>query len=195
MVVFVALNLLQWGIVVSLLLAILTCCLLNLRQWRSILPAVSSGANGSLTAIMNTSCAVGFGSVIKIVPGFVLLTQLLVGSGASPLNLLVSEAAAVNVLAGATGSASGGLSIALDALGSRYLDMANAIGLDPACLHRIASIAAGGLDTLPHNGGILTVLAFSHCTHKESYRDIFFSLTLIPAVGSILIAVIWGLIL
>ena len=44
-------------------------------------------------------------------------------------------------------------------------------------------------------GGILTVLAFSHCTHKESYRDIFFSLTLIPAVGSILIAVIWGLLL
>ena len=194
-VVFVALNLLQWGIVVALLLAILTCCLLNFRQWRSILPAVSSGANGSLTAIMNTSCAVGFGSVIKIVPGFVLLTQLLVGSGASPLSLLVSEAAAVNVLAGATGSASGGLSIALDALGSQYLDMANAIGLDPACLHRIASIAAGGLDTLPHNGGILTVLAFSHCTHKESYRDIFFSLTLIPAAGSMLIAVIWGLVL
>ncbi len=194
-VVFVALNLLQWGIVVALLLAILTCCLLNLRQWRSILPAVSAGANGSLTAIMNTSCAVGFGSVIKIAPGFVLLTQLLVGSGASPLSLLVSEAAAVNVLAGATGSASGGLSIALDALGSQYLDMANAIGLDPAFLHRIASISAGGLDTLPHNGGILTVLAFSHCTHKESYRDIFFSLTLIPAAGSMLIALIWGLLL
>ena len=194
-VVFVALNLLQWGIVVALLLAILTCCLLNFRQWRSILPAVSAGANGSLTAIMNTSCAVGFGSVIKIVPGFALLTQLLVGSGASPLSLLVSEAAAVNVLAGATGSASGGLSIALDALGSQYLDMANAIGLDPAFLHRIASISAGGLDTLPHNGGILTVLAFSHCTHKESYRDIFFSLTLIPAAGSMLIALIWGLLL
>ena len=183
------------AIVVALLLAILTCCLLNLSQWRSILPAVSAGANGSLTAIMNTSCAVGFGSVIKIVPGFALLTQLLVGSGASPLSLLVSEAAAVNVLAGATGSASGGLSIALDALGSQYLAMANAIGLDPAYLHRIASISAGGLDTLPHNGGILTVLAFSHCTHKESYRDILISLTLIPAAGSILIAVIWGLLL
>lgn len=194
-VVFVVLNLLQWGIVVALLLAILSCCVLNLRQWRSILPAVSAGANGSLTAIMNTSCAVGFGSVIKIVPGFALLTQLLVGSGASPLSLLVSEAAAVNVLAGATGSASGGLSIALDALGNQYLQMANAIGLDPAFLHRIASISAGGLDTLPHNGGILTVLAFSHCTHKESYRDIFFSLTLIPFLGSMLIAVIWGLFL
>jgi len=194
-VVFVILNLLQWGIVVALLLAILTCCLLNLRQWKNILPAVSSGANGSLTAIMNTSCAVGFGSVVKIVPGFALLTQLMVGSGASPLGLLVSEAAAVNVLAGATGSASGGLSIALDALGGQYLTMANAIGLDPAYLHRIASIAAGGLDTLPHNGGILTVLAFSHCTHKESYRDIFFSLTLIPAAGSMLIALIWGLLL
>ena len=101
----------------------------------------------------------------------------------------------MNVLAGATGSASGGLSIALDALGNQYLQMANAIGLDPAYLHRIASIAAGGLDTLPHNGGILTVLAFSHCTHKESYRDIFFSLTLIPFLGSMVIAVIWGLLL
>ena len=83
-VVFVVLNLLQWGIVVALLLAILTCCLLNFPQRRSILPAVSSGANGSLTAIMNTSCAVGFGSVVKIVPGFALLTQLLVGSGPPP---------------------------------------------------------------------------------------------------------------
>ena len=191
-VVFVVLNLLQWGIVVALLLAILTCCLLNFPQRRSILPAVSSGANGSLTAIMNTSCAVGFGSVVKIVPGFALLTQLLVGSGSSPLSLLVSEAAAVNVLAGATGSASGGLSIALDALGSQYLAMANAIGLDPAYLHRIASISAGGLDSLPHNGGILTVLAFSHCTHKESYRDILISLTLIPALFMLLsLIMIW----
>ena len=76
------------------------------------------------------------------------------------------------MLAGATGSASGGMSIALEALGPKYLEMANAIGMSPELLHRIASISSGGLDTLPHNGAVLTLLAVSNCTHKESYIDI-----------------------
>ena len=157
------------AIVIALLSGILVTCLMNLHQLKSLLPAVNEGANGSLTAIMNTACAVGFGTVVKGVAGFALLTTAMVNM---PGSILFSEAVAVNVLAGATGSASGGMSIALEALGPQFLEKAAQIGLSPEYLHRIASIASGGLDTLPHNGAVLTLLAVSNCKHKESYMDI-----------------------
>ena len=192
-VVFVALNILDWGIVIALLLAIICCILLNINQIKIILPAINEGATGSLTAIMNTACAVGFGSVVKIVPGFQTLTNLMVSGNAKPGSLLFSEAVAVNVLAGATGSASGGMSIALSALGERYLGMAGEIGMSPELLHRIASVSSGGLDTLPHNGAVLTLLAVSHCTHKESYKDICVTTCLIPVAVSLVLSLVWGL--
>ena len=109
-----------------------------------------------------------------------------------PGSILFSEAVAVNVLAGATGSASGGMSIALSALAPQYLEKAMAIGLNPEYLHRIASLSSGGLDTLPHNGAVLTLLAVSNCTHKESYWDICVTTCIIPVIGSLLLALIWG---
>lgn len=180
------------AIVIALLGGILTVCLMNVHQLKSLLPAVNAGANGSLAAIMNTACAVGFGSVVKIVPGFALLKGAMLNM---PGSILFSESVAVNVLAGATGSASGGMSIALDALAPQFLEKAQAIGMSPENLHRIASIASGGLDTLPHNGAVLTLLAVSNCTHKESYWDICVTSCIIPVVTSILLSLVWGLFL
>lgn len=190
--VVVLLNVFNQHIVTSLISGILLCCLMNIKQYKVLLPAISAGANGSLTAIMNTACAVGFGSVVKAVPGFAALTALMMNM---PGSILFSEAVAVNVLAGATGSASGGMSIALEALAPQYLEIANTIGLNPELLHRIASISSGGLDTLPHNGAVLTLLAVANCTHKESYGDVCVTTCVIPAVMSLLLALIWGLII
>lgn len=178
------------SIVIALLAGIAITCLMNVRRLKSLLPAINEGSNGSLTAIMNTSCAVGFGTVVKCVPGFVLLKNAMLNM---PGSILFSEAVAVNVLAGATGSASGGMSIALDVLGSHFLEKANAIGLNPEYLHRIASIASGGLDTLPHNGAVLTLLAVSNCKHKESYMDICVTSCIIPVVVSLALSFVWGL--
>jgi len=178
------------AIVVSLLGGIAVSCLMNIHQFKFLLPAINEGANGSLPAIMNTACAVGFGSVVKIVPGFALLKNALLNM---PGSILFSEAVAVNVLAGATGSASGGMSIALEALAPQYLEKANEMGLSPEYLHRVASISSGGLDTLPHNGAVLTLLAVSNCTHKESYLDIFVTSGLIPVIVSLGLSFIWGL--
>lgn len=178
------------AIVVALLGGILVTCLMNIKQVKTLLPAINEGANGSLGAIMNTSCAVGFGSVVKMVPGFALLTAAMLNM---PGSILFSEAVAINVLAGATGSASGGMSIALEALAPQYLEKAAEIGMNPEYLHRIASLASGGLDTLPHNGAVLTLLSVSHCTHKESYFDIFVTSCLIPVIASLLLALVWGL--
>lgn len=180
------------AIVVALAAGILIVCLMNVKQCKSLLPAVNEGANGSLTAIMNTACAVGFGSVVKVVPGFALLKSAMLNM---PGSILFSEAVAVNVLAGATGSASGGMSIALEALAPQYLEKAAAIGLSPEYLHRIASVSSGGLDTLPHNGAVLTLLAVSNCTHKESYWDVCVTSCIIPVVVSLLLSLVWGIFL
>ncbi len=180
------------SIVVALVGGILVTCLLNIKQLKVLLPAINAGANGSLTAIMNTACAVGFGSVVKVVPGFALLKTAMLSM---PGSVLFSEAIAVNVLAGATGSASGGMSIALEALAPQFMEKAASIGMNPELLHRIASLASGGLDTLPHNGAVLTLLAVSHCTHKESYWDVCVTSCIIPVVVSLLLSLVWGIFL
>lgn len=177
------------AIVVALIGGIITACVMNAHQLKSILPAINEGANGSLTAIMNTACAVGFGSVVKVAPGFALLKNAMLNM---PGSVLFSEAIAVNVLAGATGSASGGMSIALEALAPQYLEKVMSIGMNPEYLHRIAALSSGGLDTLPHNGAVLTLLAVSNCKHKESYLDICVTSCIIPVIVSLLLAFVWG---
>ena len=180
------------SIVIALVGGIITVCLMNLPQRKLLSPAINEGANGSLGAIMNTACAVGFGSVVKAVPGFTLLKNAMLNM---PGSILFSEAVAVNVLAGATGSASGGMSIALEALAPQYLEKAMQIGLNPEYLHRIASLASGGLDTLPHNGAVLTLLAVSNCTHKESYWDVCVTSCIIPVIASLVLSLVWGIFL
>lgn len=178
------------SIAVALFGGIILTCLMNIKQFKVLLPAINDGANGSLMAIMNTACAVGFGSVVKVVPGFELLKNAMLNM---PGSILFSEAVAVNVLAGATGSASGGMSIALEALAPQYLQKAVSMGMNPELLHRIASLASGGLDTLPHNGAVLTLLAVSNCKHKESYIDICVTSCIIPVIVSLLLGFVWGL--
>jgi H+/gluconate symporter-like permease len=94
---------------------------------------------------------------------------------------LVSLAVATNVLSALTGSASGGLTIALDALGPTFMQLAAEYGIDPALMHRVAVIGAGTLDSLPHNGAVVTLLAVCGSTHAESYLDI----VMVSIVGAI----------
>ncbi|MFB4164225.1 GntP family permease [Alteribacillus sp. JSM 102045] len=184
--VLITLNLLGWDIVVALLSGILLIMLLNLSKFKGFVKAINLGAAGSVTAIINTSAAVGFGTVVQAVPGFERLTEILMGVKGSPL---ISEAIAVNILAGATGSASGGMGIALEALGARYYDIAMNTGINPEAFHRVASLSSGGLDALPHNGAVLTLLTITGMTHKDSYKDIFVVAVGIPVL-SVVVAIL-----
>ncbi|MBA2174804.1 GntP family permease [Halobacillus locisalis] len=178
--VLLTLNLLNFDIVTSLISGIVLIMLLNVTKFKRFVPSINGGANGSVIAIINTSAAVGFGTVVREVPGFQNLTQLLMGIKGNPL---ISEAIAVNVLAGATGSASGGMGIALEALGSKYYEIAMNTGISPEAFHRIASLSSGGLDALPHNGAVLTLFAITGMTHKDSYKEIFVVAVLIPVIS------------
>ncbi|MGN7472390.1 GntP family permease [Brevibacillus sp. SAFN-007a] len=161
----------SWALIISLSLGILAALLINVKQVKTKLASgLTAAAMGALLAIFNTASEVGFGNVVKTLPGFKLIQDWILGASDHPL---VSEAIAVNVLAGVTGSASGGMSIALEVMGKQYLEMANAAGISPELLHRIASMASGGMDTLPHNGAVITLLAITGLTHRQSYKDIF----------------------
>lgn len=175
-------NIFKIDIILALLSGIVLSMIISFGKYKGFTKAISNGAVGSITAILNTAGAVGFGTVVKAVPGFATLTALLLNVPGTPL---ISEAIAVNLLAGATGSASGGMSIALEALGEKYLAIATEAGIDPAAFHRVASLASGGLDTLPHNGAVLTLLTVTGMTHKDSYIDICMTSLIIPIISSI----------
>jgi H+/gluconate symporter-like permease len=159
-----------WSVEVALVLGILTVVLFG---WKKVHAKFAEGTKtaigGALLASLNTASEYGFGSVIAALPGFLLIRDAL---GHVP-NPLVKEAVSVNVLAGITGSASGGMSIALAAMSDQFIAAANAAHIPMEVLHRVASMASGGMDTLPHNGAVITLLAVTGLSHKQSYKDIF----------------------
>ena len=163
-----------WALIIALVIGIALAVVLGWRQLPKggLAKALNAGTIGSLLAIMNTASEVGYGNVIASLPGFKTISSALLGIhvGGTPL---VSEAVTVNVLAGITGSASGGMAIALDLMSKDWLAWANQIGMSPEILHRVASMASGGMDTMPHNGAVITLLAVCGLTHSQSYPDIF----------------------
>jgi H+/gluconate symporter-like permease len=168
-----------WALISALCVGITATLLLNARRLRgSLSPSLTAATSGALLAIFNTASEVGYGSVIKTLPGFQVIRNAVLGVSRS---VLISEAVAVNILSGITGSASGGLSIALEVMGAHYLEAARAQGISPEQLHRIASMASGGMDTLPHNGAVITLLAITGLTHRQSYPDIF-AITILKTV-------------
>lgn len=177
----------SWALIVALLIGILSAICINARVVQSKLAAgLTAAAIGALLAIFNTASEVGFGNVVKTLPGFKAIQGWILGLSSHPL---ISEAISVNVLAGVTGSASGGLSIALEVMGKQYMEAANNAGISPELLHRIASMASGGMDTLPHNGAVITLLAITGLTHRQSYKDIF-AITVIKTVTVLVLAII-----
>ena len=168
-----------WAVEGALLLGILTVFAF---AWRPVLAKFAEGSKaavaGSLLAALNTASEYGFGGVIALLPGFVLISDAL---RAIP-NPLINEAVSVTVLAGITGSASGGMSIALAAMSDTFIAAADAAKIPLEVLHRVASMASGGMDTLPHNGAVITLLAVTGLTHKQAYGDIF-AITLIKSAA------------
>jgi len=158
-----------WAVISALACAIVTVLAASYRRLPALRATIDAGANASVLPAVSVASLVGFGAVVAAMPAFAVVRDAVLGIGGGPL---VSLAVATNVLAALTGSASGGLTIALDALGATYMTRAAEIGLNPALLHRVAVIGSGTLDSLPHNGAVVTLLAVCGSTHRESYRDI-----------------------
>lgn len=177
-----------WAILLALVIAIAVMAALNRRRLRSLKETLDDGANAAASPAFNTASLVGFGAVIASLPAFGVIRDAVLGI--APGNPLISLAVAVNILAGITGSASGGMSIALQTLGATYLELGRAAGIHPDLLHRVTAIATGGLDSLPHNGAVITLLAVCKMTHREAYKDIFVVACAIPLLALAVILVI-----
>jgi len=176
-----------WAVEGALLAGILAVLVL---AWKPVRVRFAEGSKsaigGALLASMNTASEYGFGAVIAALPGFLVVADAL---RAIP-NPLVNEAVTVTALAGITGSASGGMSIALAAMADTFIANANAAGISMEVLHRIAAMASGGMDTLPHNGAVITLLAVTGLTHRQSYKDIF-AITLIKTMAVFLVIAVF----
>lgn len=150
---------------------------LNKTYKPSMLPSTfAGGATSAISAIANTSAVVGFGAVVKTIPLFETILAALLNI---PGPALVGAALAITCICGLTGSASGGLGIAIPLIGPTYVEM----GVAPAALHRVASIASGALDSVPHNGYVVTLLNLCGETHKDAYMPIFWLTVVLPFIA------------
>jgi H+/gluconate symporter-like permease len=174
-----------WSVAVALAAGTLSVVIINYRRLPALRESMDAGANSSVLPLLTVGSVVGFGAVVAAMPAFATVRDAVLSIRGGPL---ISLTVAMNVLAGLTGSASGGMTIALDALGDTFLRLAAEHGIDPALLHRLTTISAGTLDALPHNGTVLTVLQVSRLTHRESYFDMV--MTVIVSVILSLIAVL-----
>jgi H+/gluconate symporter-like permease len=159
-----------WSVETALLLGILLVVIFGFgRVGKQFAEGSKSAIAGALLASLNTASEYGFGAVIAALPGFLIVRDAL----SHIPNPLINEAISVNILAGITGSASGGMSIALAAMANQFIAAANAHGIPMEVLHRVAAMASGGMDTMPHNGAVITLLMVTGLTHRQSYKDVF----------------------
>ncbi|MBK8209689.1 MAG: GntP family permease [Rhodospirillales bacterium] len=171
-----------WSIIIALIAACLTCVALNWTRYANLTDTINKGTFGSMLPIFNTASEVGYGSVVASLPAFALVRDAMTAVTTNPV---WATFVAVNVLAGITGSASGGMSIALTAVGDQLLQEARADGISAQILHRVAAMSSGGFDSLPHNGAVITLLAICGLTHKQSYVDIFVCSVLGPLLATV----------
>jgi H+/gluconate symporter-like permease len=170
-------SLKQSALIIALLGGVISAYLLNRNYFKGFWGAVSEGTIGALIAIGNTAAVVGFGGVAKAVPAFETAVDVMTNIPGSPL---IGGAIAVSVIAGMTGSASGGQAIALPILAPHYMDM----GVNPEALHRTVAISSGALDSLPHNGYVVTTIrSICNETHAAAYGAVGAVTVIVPLIG------------
>lgn len=179
-----SLNVLHFNIHLALLIGVVLCGVLFFKNLEKPMEVLGKGASNSIVAIMNTGAVIGIGAVIKATPGFESLVDAVLGFGGNPL---IAFGAATSIVAGATASGQGGLGIALSSLAEPYL----AAGVSAEILHRVGTIACLGLDSLPHNGAIITLLVMTGMDHKRAYMPLFWTTVVITTLA-LAVAIILG---
>ena len=176
LVILIVLNLFKMNVVIAMIVGILTNLLLLYRNIENLNDVISYAGRNAAITVISTAAIVGFGSVVRETAGFANLIASVENLGAHPY---INFSAMTTLVAGATGSGTGGLGIALEALGPSYLEM----GLNPEVLHRLGSIAGVGMDSLPHNSAVVMILVISGLSHKETYKHVFIPTVVFTLIG------------
>lgn len=166
-----------WAVVTAMISAILSILIMNAKHLRWIISGLTTGAKNALLPIFNTASEVGYGAVVASLAAFAVVRE---GIFSVTDNALVASAISTSTIAGVTGSASGGMTIALNALGDDLQTLAIDQGISLEAMHRITAMASGGLDSLPHNGAVITLILVCGMTHRESYKDVGIVTLLFP---------------
>lgn len=174
----------MFAVVIALTAGVFSALILFWKYLKNPLEVINQSAGSSIVSILNTAAIVGFGGVVQGSAGFEKIVHFALNLNMSPL---VSASIAVNIVAGITASSSGGLTVFMDALGAKYLQMAQAAGISPQVLHRICSIASSGLDSLPHSGATVTCIISSGLTHKQAYKYVFVTNCVVPILALIVV--------
>lgn len=177
-----------WAVLIALFAAIVTLIVVNYQRLPNLRESLDAGANSAVLPIMTVASLVGFGAVIATLPTFEAVRDAVLQIPGGPL---VSLIVAMNALAALTGTASGGMAIALNALGAEYMRLAGEYGINPELMHRLTTISAGTLDALPHNGTVLLLLQISKQTHAGSYRDMVMTV-IVSVIISLVVVFILG---
>lgn len=177
-----------WAVLIALAAAILTLIVVNYQRLSALRQSLDAGANSSVLPIMTVASLVGFGAVVAALPAFAIVRDAVLEVPGGPL---ISLVVAMNALAALTGTASGGMAIALNALGADYMRLALEHGIDPALMHRLTVISAGTLDALPHNGTVLLLLQISKQTHASSYFDMVMTV-IVGVIISLAVVLVLG---
>jgi len=178
-----------WALICGLLVGIIVALLMNLKRFKKgVIETLKDGVAGSFLSVTNTASEVGYGNVVKTLAGYTILGNAMMA--VSMGNPLIGGAISTSVLAGITGSASGGMSIALATFADQFIEQAEALGISHDALHRVIAVASGGMDSLPHNGAVITLLGVTGMTHKESYVDIGMCTVIIPLLACAIIIVL-----
>ncbi|KAA9395597.1 GntP family permease [Kocuria coralli] len=168
-----------WAVIVALTAAILSIVALNFREFGALKQSFVDGVKGSLLPIFSVSSEVAYGAVIASVAAFAVVRDAIFNAGG---NALVTSVLSTSVTAAITGSSSGGMTIALNAFGEQLRTMAVDQGVSLEAMHRLTAMAAGGLDTLPHSGAVITLLLVCGLTHRQSYKDMAMVTIVAPVV-------------
>ncbi|NHC39778.1 GntP family permease [Bacillus sp. MM2020_1] len=177
-----------WSVEIALLVGILATILYNRKPvLMNFKDGMRIGVAGALLAIMNSATEYGFGAVISNMPGFGMARDGIAKVFSHPL---LNGAVTTNILSAISGSASAGIAITLGMMSEKYIELANQFGIPLEVMHRVISMASGGMDTLPHNGAVITLLAITGLTHKQSYRDIF-AITIIKTIAAFFIIAVY----
>lgn len=175
------------ALLIALVVGIAFACVSMWSFLKEFWESLAVGAQNALVALANTCAVVGFGSVAAEVSAFDTLVNALVNMPGPPL---LGLAIGVTLICGITGSASGGLGIALPILAPIYL----AQGVDPGAMHRVSALASGGLDSLPHNGYVVTtVRAICGETHRRAYKPILFISVILPTLVMLLAVLLYSI--
>ena len=177
-----------WAVTLALVAAVLVIVALHAKQFAELRSAFAEGVKGSLLPIFSTASEVGYGAVVASVAAFAVVRDAVFNMGG---NALVTSVVSTSVTAAITGSSSGGMTIALNAFGDDLRVLAEDQGIALEAMHRLTAMAAGGLDTLPHSGAVVTLLLVCGMTHRKSYKDVAMVTIVAPVTAvAVLVAVV-----